>query len=143
MTVNTLPDDIFLEIFAFYLSFYYNQYDGHGYWLSEHTIAWQRLVQVCTRWRDIIYGSPCYLDLHLSCSPQTPFTKNYGRWPEFPLALHYTIQDEYYPIDDNDDVVVWNSIDQFVIRIYARAGRHLVHENCKGLIGLNDLFFLR
>ena len=103
--VNTLPDDIFLEIFAFYLSFYYNQYDGHGYWLSEHTIAWQRLVQVCTRWRDIIYGSPCYLDLHLSCSPQTPFTKNYSRWPEFPLALHYTIQDEYYPIDDNDDVV--------------------------------------
>jgi hypothetical protein len=99
----TLPDDIFLEIFAFYISFYYNQYDTHGYWLDEHTTAWQRLAHVCQRWRNIIYGSPCYLDLHLACSYQTPFRKNCGRWPEFPLVLHYIIHDKYY--HERDDVV--------------------------------------
>jgi hypothetical protein len=105
VTVNTLPDDIFLEIFAFYLSSYYNSFNRRGYyWLPpEHTIAWQRLVHVCQRWRDIIYGSPRYLDLHLHCSFETPFRKSYGRWPEFPLTLDYDILNDYGP--NADDVV--------------------------------------
>ena len=102
MTVNTLPDDIFLEIFAFYLSYYYSPFNRHNYWHPlEHTTAWQRLVHVCQRWRDIIYGSPRYLDLHLHCSQETPFRKNLNRWPEFPLTLEYVID----PNDDDDDVV--------------------------------------
>jgi hypothetical protein len=100
VTVNTLPNDIFLEIFSFYLSSYPGR---HGYLpYHAHTIAWQILVQVCQRWRDVIYGSPCYLDLHLPCSYDTHFRKNFGRWPEFPLTLHYSIDDN---MDDNDDAI--------------------------------------
>jgi hypothetical protein len=102
VTVNTLPDDIFREIFAFYLSFYRCSFKSNclGYWDADKcTKAWQRLVHVCQRWRDIIYGSPCYLDLHLHCSVETPFRKNLGRWPEFPLTLEYIID----PTDDDDD----------------------------------------
>ena len=56
---------------------------------------WQSLVQVCQRWQQIIYGSPNYLDLHLYCSDvrKNPL-ENPSRWPEFPLTLDYTIQDE-------------------------------------------------
>ena len=77
-----------LEIFAFRLSSAFN-----------HSAEWQKLVQVCQRWRQIIYGSPRYLDLHHDCSNERPF-KNLSRWPEFPLALHYTISYENKEVDD-------------------------------------------
>ena len=64
-------------------------------------MAWQTLVHVCQRWRDIIYGSPCYLDLHIHCSQETPFRKNLNRWPELPLTLDYAIASH----DDDGDVV--------------------------------------
>lgn len=62
-------------------------------------MTWQRLVQVCQRWQEIIYGSPRYLDLHYDCSNEKPF-KNLSRWPEFPLALHYTISHHHKECDD-------------------------------------------
>ena len=39
----------------------------------------------------MIYASPRFLNLHLFCSDQTPFRKNLGRWPEFPLIVSYRI----------------------------------------------------
>jgi hypothetical protein len=87
VTVNIFPDNIFREIFAFCLSNV-----SEDYWYpSSHAREWQSLVQVCQRWQQIIYGSPRYLDLHIHCSNRTPFRKNLGRWPEFPLTVNYTI----------------------------------------------------
>jgi hypothetical protein len=40
------------------------------------------------------------------------------------------------------DIVVGNSIDEFVVRIDASACRHLVHDNLKALVRLSDLFLL-
>ena len=56
-------------------------------------VIWQRLVQVCQRWQQIIYGSPKYLDLHPYCSPaaREPFRKHHSHWPDFPLILNYQI----------------------------------------------------
>jgi len=68
---------------------------------SGQMTVWQRLVHVCQRWRQIIYASPRYLDLHLYCSYQTPFRKNLSRWPEFPLIIDYIIPDD----DDDDDLI--------------------------------------
>jgi hypothetical protein len=99
--VNSLPDNILLEIFAFCLS---NVSKGHWY-PSSHAREWKRLVQVCQRWQQIIYGSPQYLDLHLHCSHETPFSENLSRWPEFPLTLLYTI---YW---DGDEGVYYDLID--------------------------------
>jgi hypothetical protein len=61
---------------------------------------WQRLVHVCPRWRQIIYGSPSCFDLHLYCSDQTPFWGNLSHWAEFPLTVHYAI-----PHDQDDDLI--------------------------------------
>ena len=41
-----------------------------------------------------------------------------------------------------DDIVIGNSVDEFVIRIDAGTCRHLVHDNLKGLVCLSDLFLL-
>ena len=96
MTLNSLPDNILLEIFAFRLS---SAFSGFSH--STVTMEWQKLVQVCQRWKEIIYGSPRYLKLHLHCSNATPFRENHSRWPEFPLILEYTF---YADEDDSEDV---------------------------------------
>jgi hypothetical protein len=98
VTVNILPDDIFREIFAFCIP-------GRDWNPIGHMKEWQRLVQVCKRWQQIIYGSPRYLDLHLHCSYETPFKKNLSRWPEFPLTVDYLI-DPYGDGDDNDNDLI-------------------------------------
>ena len=92
MSANILPDDILRGIFAFCLSSYRCPFNCHGYWLPlKHTTEWQRLVHVCQRWRQIIYGSPRYFDLHLYCSVETHFRKSLSRWPEFPITIDYII----------------------------------------------------
>ena len=100
MTINSLPDSIFVEIFAFYLL---SIPGGHRY-TTGHAWEWQLLVQVCQRWKQIIYGSPRYLDLHLPCSDETPF-KNLSRWPEFPLTLDYYIFPDVNGFVDIDDLM--------------------------------------
>ncbi|KAH9028379.1 hypothetical protein EDB85DRAFT_1613732 [Lactarius pseudohatsudake] len=87
-TINILSDDIFREIFAICLS------DPDEYPMWE----WQRLVRVCQRWRQIIYGSPRYFDLHLCCTNGTPSREALSLWPEFPLVI------EYYVAEDDDDL---------------------------------------
>ncbi|KAH9010520.1 hypothetical protein EDB84DRAFT_1101137 [Lactarius hengduanensis] len=95
LTINILPDDIFLEIFAFCVR------DP-----SKHPIVrmgeWRSLVHVSRRWRHIIYASPRYLDLHLCCSNWTNASarKILGFWPAFPVAISY-----HLPVDE-DDVIV-------------------------------------
>ena len=101
MTVNSLPDSIFVEIFAFYLFSIPSDY----WYPSTHTKEWQGLVRVCKRWKQIIYASPRYLDLHLHCSIETPFRNNHSRWPEFPLTLEYAIYQDENDFVDVDDLI--------------------------------------
>ncbi|KAH9159793.1 hypothetical protein EDB89DRAFT_2236498 [Lactarius sanguifluus] len=93
-TIKILPDDVFREIFTFCLPDPY----AHGDPIARMRV-WQRLVHVCQRWRQIIYASPLYLDLHLYCSHRTPFRKNISRWPEFPLTVKYRVP------EDQDDLI--------------------------------------
>src|SRR6266702_3927974 len=90
-TINVLPDDIFLEIFAFCV----RDPDKHPVFCMRQ---WRRLVQACQRWRQIIYASPRYLDLLLYCSKGTP-VRNLSYWPAFPIAISY--HGPYH----NDDVI--------------------------------------
>ncbi|KAH9020971.1 hypothetical protein EDB84DRAFT_549949 [Lactarius hengduanensis] len=93
-TIDILPDDIFLEIFAICLS---NPYEHP----AGHMRLWQRLVHVCQRWRQIIYGSPRNFDLHLycsNCSNGTSFGEGLSLWPEFPLILEYCIMEDQYDL---------------------------------------------
>ncbi|KAH9169283.1 hypothetical protein EDB89DRAFT_2073116 [Lactarius sanguifluus] len=92
-TIDILPDDIFLEIFAFCTC-------DPDRVFAQLMGQWQTLVHVCQRWRQIIFASPRYLDLFLYFSKRTP-VRNLSCWPAFPIAILYSPD----PDDDLDDVI--------------------------------------
>ncbi|KAH9039231.1 hypothetical protein EDB84DRAFT_1650996 [Lactarius hengduanensis] len=86
VTANILPDNVFLEIFAFCVRDPCKN-------SVQRMMEWQRLVHVCRGWRQIIYASPRYLDLLLCYSKRTP-VGSLGCWPAFPIAISYGILDD-------------------------------------------------
>ena len=73
-----LPDDALLEVFNIFLL----QNDGID--------AWHPLVHVCQRWRNIVFGSPLRLNLHLHCTARNPVREKLAVWPDLPILIgHY------------------------------------------------------
>ena len=77
MNIDTLYDDVLLEIFGFCM---YDNFD----W--GHQCAWLQLVHVCRRWRCLIFASPRHLDLRLFCTPRR-LLNDLAIWPEFPIVI--------------------------------------------------------
>ena len=75
VTIETLSDDILLNIFHHYL--------------SVTPKLWPTLALVCQRWRYIIYTSPLGLNLRLYCTHGTPVLKTLDCWPVLPIAMQY------------------------------------------------------
>ena len=73
--IDTLPDDVLLEIFEFYLDEAFSE-DG-----------WHALVHVCQRWRNLVFGSPRRLDLQLRCTEKRPVREMLDVWPALPIAI--------------------------------------------------------
>jgi hypothetical protein len=46
VTIGTLPDDVLLEVFCFYMD------------QSQDIEGWIMLVHVCQSWRNIVFASP-------------------------------------------------------------------------------------
>lgn len=78
MTIDILPDDVLVEIFHFYLDFFGSSSRGAG---------WKRLVQVCQRWRNVVFGSPLHLDVKLYCTARTSLRKMLDVWPALPISI--------------------------------------------------------
>jgi hypothetical protein len=92
--LNTLPDEIFREIFTFCLSGLYLD-------TTKHMKSWKRLAHVCQRWRQIIRGSPRSLGLYICSYFRSSFRKRLRCWPEFPILISHRI-----PRDGgNDDLI--------------------------------------
>ena len=89
MTIDTLPDDALLEIFDFYVD-----------QARRYVEQWRILVRVCGRWRNIVFGSPCRLDLKLLCDAWTPVRKMLSIWPPFPIVIR-----SWSPGSGEDNVV--------------------------------------
>ena len=75
MTIETLCDDIILNIFRHYL--------------DASLQFWPMLACVCQRWRQIIFTSPLGLNLRLHCTYGTPVLKTLDCWPALPIAVQY------------------------------------------------------
>jgi len=88
-TVGDLPDGVLLEIFALYS------------YKSRSISAWHTLIHVCPRWRDIVFGSPCRLELQLECTPMKTLKKTLEVWPPFPLV----IKGKSYSKSSGDNIV--------------------------------------
>jgi hypothetical protein len=62
-----LPDDVLLEIFAFYADEDMNED-------FERVEEWKTLAHVCRRWRSVAFQSPRRLNLRLLCTPDSRIT---------------------------------------------------------------------
>ena len=87
-TIGDLPDDVLLIIFDFYVVGYQDlgfieQFFGH----HDAIRSWQSLVQVCRRWRGLVFASPRRLKLQLYCTTTTPARKTLDVWPALPLII--------------------------------------------------------
>ena len=81
LTTDTLPDDALLYIFDFYVAPS----------LASEVEAWRTLVQVCRRWRILVYRSPRRLNLRIVCTDKTPAVKGkLDAWPAQPVVISGT-----------------------------------------------------
>jgi hypothetical protein len=82
-----LPEEILLEIFAFYMCGVHNDDE------------WETLVHVCGRWRSIVFAAPRRLNLKLVCTSGTPARKMLDIWPELPIAVR--VRGKFDKINEN------------------------------------------
>ena len=83
MQIDVLPDNVLLDVFDSYVD-----PDLPQWGVSKNEIeAWQLLVHVCRRWRNLVFGSPRRLNLRLFCTPQTPAKDRLDVWPTLPLIV--------------------------------------------------------
>ena len=73
-TIGSLPDEVLLEIFTFYVKETYQD-------------TWTTLVHVCRRWRCIVFASPLRLDLRLWVRGKRPVREMLDNWPALPIAI--------------------------------------------------------
>ena len=93
---NILPDDVLLGIFDFYMI--RDLFTG----AKREIEAWQTLVHVCRRWRNLVFRSPRRLNLQLYCTPQTPARDTLDVWPALPLLIKGGLA----PRDTTDNAIV-------------------------------------
>ena len=78
MTIDILPEDVFLEIFDHYVD---------PTRISAGIEAWCTLTQVCRKWRNIVLESPHRLNLRIRCHPAKPVREKLDIWPDLPIFL--------------------------------------------------------
>jgi hypothetical protein len=93
--IDVLPDDVLLEIFHLYVNM------RPPYTFDAETDVWLPLVHVCRRWRNLVFGSPRYLNLQLCCTPETPARDTLDVWPALPLIVSGNIE----PSSSTDNVI--------------------------------------
>src|SRR6267142_1264125 len=81
VTIDKLPDDVFLEIFV---------YVARSEEVGTRTFEdrWHTLVHVCKQWRSVVFSSPRRLDLELFCTHRRPVKKLLDIWPPLPIYIH-------------------------------------------------------
>jgi hypothetical protein len=88
VAIETLSDDVLLEIFDSYLAKDEDTnpwYDPGIEWRDSYD-AWYVLARVCQRWRYVVFESPRRLNLRLHCSRRR-VREMLGVWPAFPIVI--------------------------------------------------------
>jgi len=75
VTIGTLPDEVLLEMFGFYMD------------QAQDVDEWHRLVHVCRQWRYIVLASPRRLKLRLLCTDRRPVREMLSIWPALPIVI--------------------------------------------------------
>ena len=81
VTIGTLPDDVLLQIFKFFV----DAMCSHHFSASGR---WHTLIHVCRRWRALTFTSPRHLNLQLRYSPpHRSVEEMLDIWPELPIYI--------------------------------------------------------
>ncbi|KAI9509601.1 hypothetical protein F5148DRAFT_735539 [Russula earlei] len=80
-TIDTLPDDILLEVFDRY------RLVSAGDW--SRLQGWYKLAHTCRRWRRLVFASSLRLSLQLRCTFGTPVVDMISHFLPYPLVLDY------------------------------------------------------
>ena len=80
-SIDTLPDDVLLEVFDHYRKL------SADHWARLQ--GWYKLAHTCTRWRQLVFASSLRLNLQLRCTFGTPVVDMISHSPPFPLILDY------------------------------------------------------
>ena len=103
-TIETLSDNVLLEIFAFCLQTderidpWYSIYEANQSYPYD---AWYTLVHVCQRWRYVALASPRRLNLRLLCSGRRHVRGTLRVWPALPIVIWDTMDFE----SDEDNII--------------------------------------
>jgi F-box-like len=104
MSIDTLPDDVLLEIF-----------DHHQLAAQEYALfgpwEWHRLAHVCQRWRSVIFASPRRLNLRLVYTYRKPVRKDLECWPPLPISIWYPRLVLYHPLSPADEANVISALE--------------------------------
>jgi len=124
VTIGTLPDDVLLEIFKFFI-------DQNEFHFSPSE-EWHTLVHVCRRWRNLAFTFLRHLNLVLSCRPPYRSVKDLlDIWPELPIY----IDDSGHPSKEaRDDVVDALKLNHRVSRIRLESASFSAWETLAPLI---------
>ena len=83
-----LPEEVLLEVFAFYVCG--TIYDNNN---------WEPLVHICRRWRSIMFAAPRRLNLQLVCTHGVLVREMLDIWP--PLPIYVWVEGPSNEINDN------------------------------------------
>ncbi|KAH9955691.1 hypothetical protein BC827DRAFT_1378919 [Russula dissimulans] len=102
--IHVLDDDSLLHMFSLCRPILLDREEGDdrrtlqgGDWDRERW--WYKLVQVCKRWRCLIFGSASYLGLSLLCTYGTPMAM-LTHSPPLPLTIDYVEKDRSFTAED-------------------------------------------
>ena len=105
-----LDDDSLLIIFSLSRPVILNETEADdkqiligGEW--KHERWWYRLVQVCRRWRYLVFESASYLRLSLVCTRGTPVENMLAHSPSLPLVIDYLDQDCGLTAEEEEGII--------------------------------------
>ncbi len=82
-----LPREALLEIFDWHLIYLDCFIGEEGTWYEAEVEAWQTLVHMCQKWRNVVFRSPHRLNLQLVCTGTKPVQKMLDLWPPLPIVI--------------------------------------------------------
>src|SRR5216683_5215040 len=107
-SIHNLDDDSLLNIF--YLSrpspFEEDEYGVIVWGNWHHEWWWYKFVQVCRRWRYLIFGSASHLHLCLVCTRGTPVANMLTHSPPLPLIIDYNYENHDLTPEDEEGILL-------------------------------------
>ncbi|KAH9987617.1 hypothetical protein BJV74DRAFT_493713 [Russula compacta] len=108
LSIDHIPDDVLVDIFSFCRPVPKVEDEADPVlafqWHRERW--WCTLVQVCRRWRMIIFTSPLQLNPRLVCTYGTPVANMLANSPPFPLIIDFPYEYHNITAEDEEEIIL-------------------------------------